>query len=84
MQQISVADKTTGISNGSSLIFEFMEKIFQNTESLAHRLHQHEGKNKVSAPFSDTQTMLLPWKTYLLPFKIKCTNSTPFISSLPD
>lgn len=51
MQQISVADKTTGISNGSSIIFELMEKIFQNTESLAHRLYQHECKNKISAPF---------------------------------
>lgn len=51
MQQISVADKTTGISNGSSIIFELMEKIFQNTESLAHRLYQHECKNEISAPF---------------------------------
>lgn len=70
--------KNTGISNCSRIIFELMEEIFQNTESLAHRLCQHECKNSFSS-FTDTQTMLLPWKTHLLSFKIKCTKSTPFI-----
>lgn len=84
MQQISVVDKNTGISNGSSMDFELMQEIFQNIESLAHRLSQHECKNKVSAPFLTHRQCFWPWKTYLLSFKIKCTNSTPFIPSLTD
>lgn len=51
LQQISVVDKNTAISNGSSMDFELMQEIFQNIESLAHRLSNVSVRTKFQLLF---------------------------------